>query len=452
MDSNKVFESLQEIAQTSATSQKQQLVASFIENEQFRLAVEYAFNPHKVYGIIPEHSWITTNGNAVFDETTYTLLNSLIERKLTGNAARDAIRQELSRLQAESANLLVDIIKKDLRAGFSESTVNKVYKDLIPEYSYMRCSTLTKIKPAKFNWKKGVFSELKLDGMYANGNILDDLQFVSRQGSVMPMEHFQNIANSVKHINGYQTHGELLVKQDGKILPRTTSNGILTSVMKGGKFEDNQVPAYVVWDIIPIEFAKKKGKYKVPYHQRLELLEELFAENPYVDVVEYKVVYSLQEAVQHAMELITLGHEGSVFKDPDMPWEDGTSKWQVKVKIEFESDLEIVEIIPGRVGTKVEGRPAALLCRSSDNALSVSVAVKNDKMRDTIEKDPSDWIGRIVPVVANDLMLPGDNNKLHSLFLPRLSQAVYRIDKSTADDIERIKDSLEAAKQGVVLD
>src|SRR5690606_32689807 len=111
MDSNKVFESLQEVAQTSATSQKQQLVASFIENEQFRLAVEYAFNPHKVYGIIPEHSWITTNGTAVFDETTYTLLNSLIERKLTGNAAREAIRQELSRLQAESANLLVDIIK-----------------------------------------------------------------------------------------------------------------------------------------------------------------------------------------------------------------------------------------------------------------------------------------------------------------------------------------------------
>ena len=109
----------------------------------------------------------------------------------------------------------------------------------------------------------------KMDGMYANGNILDDLQFVSRQGSVMPMEHFKAIADSVKDINGYQTHGELLVKQDGKILPRTTSNGILTSILKGGKFEDNQVPVYVVWDIIPIEYAKKKGKYKVPYFERL---------------------------------------------------------------------------------------------------------------------------------------------------------------------------------------
>lgn len=451
MDSNKVFESLQEVAQTSATSQKQQLVASFIENEQFRLAVEYAFNPHKVYGIIPEHSWITTNGTAVFDETTYTLLNSLIERKLTGNAAREAIRQELSRLQAESANLLVDIIKKDLRAGFSESTVNKVYKDLIPEYSYMRCSTLTKIKPEKFNWKKGVFSQIKMDGMYANGNILDDLQFVSRQGSVMPMEHFKAIADSVKDINGYQTHGELLVKQDGKILPRTTSNGILTSVMKGGKFESNQEPVYVVWDIIPIEYAKKKGKYKVPYFERLAKLEKLFANNEHVQVIEYRIVHTLQEAIAHAMELIELGFEGSVFKDPDMIWEDGTSKWQVKVKIEFESDLEIVEIANGRQGSKIEGRPGALLCKSSCGEVVVSVTVKNDKMRALIEKDPSDWIGRIVPVIANDLLL-AEGSTTHSLFLPRLSQDIYRVDKVVADDINRIRDILEAAKMGITLD
>lgn len=451
MDSNKVFESLQEIAQTSATKVKQELVGKFIQDELFRNTVEYALNPHKVYGVIPQHDWITVNGTAQFDNQTFKLLDDLIARRITGHAARDAILYELARLEAPSANLLVDVIKKDLRAGFSESTVNKVYKDLIPEYSYMRCSTLNKIKPEKFNWKKGVISGVKLDGMYANGNILDDLQFVSRQGSVMPMEHFQDIANSVKHINGYQTHGELLVKQDGKILPRTTSNGILTSVMKGGKFESNQEPVYVVWDIIPIEYAKKKGKYKVPYSERLAKLEKLFANNEHVEVVEYRIVHTLQEAIAHAMELIELGFEGSVFKDPDMIWEDGTSKWQVKVKIEFESDLEIVEIANGRQGSKIEGRPGALLCKSSCGEVVVSVTVKNDKMRALIEKDPSDWIGRIVPVIANDLLL-AEGSTTHSLFLPRLSQDIYRVDKVVADDINRIRDILEAAKMGITLD
>ena len=291
----------------------------------------------------------------------------------------------------------------------------------------------------------------KMDGMYANGNILGDLQFVSRQGSVMPMEHFKAIADSVKDINGYQTHGELLVKQDGKILPRTTSNGILTSVMKGGKFESNQEPVYVVWDIIPIEYAKKKGKYKVPYFERLAKLEKLFANNEHVQVIEYRIVHTLQEAIAHAMELIELGFEGSVFKDPDMIWEDGTSKWQVKVKIEFESDLEIVEIANGRQGSKIEGRPGALLCKSSCGEVVVSVTVKNDKMRALIEKDPSDWIGRIVPVIANDLLL-AEGSTTHSLFLPRLSQDIYRVDKVVADDINRIRDILETAKMGITLD
>lgn len=159
MDSNKVFESLQEIAKTSATKVKQEKVGQFIQDELFRNTVEYALNPHKVYGVIPQHDWITVNGTAQFDNQTFELLDDLIARRITGHVARDAILYELARLEAPSANLLVDVIKKDLRAGFSESTVNKVYKDLIPEYSYMRCSTLNKIKPEKFNWKKGVFSQ-----------------------------------------------------------------------------------------------------------------------------------------------------------------------------------------------------------------------------------------------------------------------------------------------------
>lgn len=449
MNSTEIYNLIRTIAETGPTKEKQSIVSSNNQDKLFESVLEYALNPHKVYGIIPQTSWIPElHEDNTFDETTFKLLDDLIARRLTGHAARDAIIQELSRLQNESAILLVDIIKKDFRANFSESTVNKVFKDLIPQYSYMRCSTLSKIKPEKFNWKDGVFSNIKADGMYSNGNILDDLQFVSRQGSVMPMEHFQDIANSVKHINGEQTHGEIVVKQDGKILPRQLGNGILTSVLKGGKFEDNQIPVYIVWDIIPIEYAKKKGKYKVPYKTRFARLQELFKDNPFVEIIEYKIVHSLEEAIAHGMELIAQGHEGSVFKDPDMPWEDGTSKWQVKVKIEFESDLEIVEIIPSRVGSKNDGMPGSLLCKSSDNLLTVNVTVKNDKMRAEIMKDPSDWIGRIMPVLANDLMKPSESNDLHCLYLPRFSQDVYRIDKLIADDLERIIDSFEAAKLG----
>jgi hypothetical protein len=36
--------------------------------------------------------------------------------------------------------------------------------------------------------------------------------------------------------------------------------------------------------------------------------------------------------------LIKSGKEGTVIKDPDMIWEDGTNKYQVKIKVEFNCD------------------------------------------------------------------------------------------------------------------
>lgn len=56
-------------------------------------------------------------------------------------------------------------------------------------------------------------------------------------------------------------------------------------------------------------------------------------------------------------------------KTQDMPWKIHV-KTARKVKIEFESDLEIVEIIPSRVGSKNDGMPGSLLCKSSDNLLT----------------------------------------------------------------------------------
>ena len=49
-------------------------------------------------------------------------------------------------------------------------------------------------------------------------------------------------------------------------------------------------------------------------------------------------------------------------------------------------------------------------------------------------------------MLFNEVMRPGPNNPLHSLFLPRLEEAGYRLDKSVADDLERVIEQFEAAK------
>jgi DNA ligase-1 len=125
----------------------------------------------------------------------------------------------------------------------------------------------------------------------------------------------------------------------------------------------------------------------------------------------------------------------------------------VKLKVEASCDLKIVGIVPGRAGTRTEGRAGSLACESECGKLRVDVTVKKETMRDAIDADPESWIGRIVPVLFNEVMRPGPNNPLHSLFLPRLEEVGVREDKSVADDLERVLEQFEAAKslEGVAI-
>ena len=68
----------------------------------------------------------------------------------------------------------------------------------------------------------------------------------------------------------------------------------------------------------------------------------------------------------------------------------------------------------------------------------MNVTVKNEKMRDTIDANPKDWNGKIVTVRSNDVMMSDNVNNKHSLFLPRLVEDTYRIDKSEADSYDKI--------------
>ncbi|WP_151710775.1 ATP-dependent DNA ligase [Acinetobacter brisouii] len=449
MNSKQVLIALDEIANTSSKKEKETLVKKYAQDELFVRVLKAAYNPFYVYGIIPTKSDddFADPGELMFDEMdTENFLQQLINRELTGNAARDALQKQLSCLDAQSGKLLIRILRKDLRAGFGESTINKAVQDLIPVFPYMRCSLPKDAKIDEWNWEKGILSQEKADGMFANGtNLPSGFIFSSRQGTPIPMDEFAEIkAFAEQHLeSNYQYHGELLVERNGEVLAREIGNGILNSVAKGGSFGEGERPIYVVWDLIPLSEVKAKGKFDVIYAARFKAIHKMLVEatsnNGSIRLIQTRMAKSKEAAYAHFFELTRQGKEGTIIKQPTMTWKDGTSKGQVKLKVEAPCELEVTAINLGKVGSKNEGRAGALRCKSACGELEVDVAVKNESMRDEIDKDHSEWVGKIVTVVFNQILNPSQSNDKHSLFLPRLADDTYRSDKSVADNLGRIK-------------
>lgn len=458
MNSNEIFGHIEAIAATASKNEKLALVAQHADDDDFKRVLVAALAPLISYGLVklPER---TSHGAGYFDEggNTWALLDSLATRKLTGNAARDAVQNEINRLEEPSSQLFRRIIRKDLRAGFSESTVNKVIKGLIQEYPYMRCCLPKDAKLDLWDWVGGVPSQEKADSMFANVDHEEGglVRITSRQGSPFPEEPFAKLISEAQArlLCGTQSHGEMLVKRAGKILPREIANGILNSVLKGGSFGHDEAPVYKVWDQIPLSAVVAKGKHSVPYKERVRGIVAQLESGPgdAIEFIETRICHSIEEAYAHFREMLLKGKEGTVIKNPDGIWRDtgsSGSKDQVKLKLEADVELRVTGVVPGKDGGKNDGRPGSVGVETSCGQLKTDVAIKNEKMRDEIEANPEDFIGRVIVVRFNFIMRPSPSNEFHSLFLPRMVESGYRIDKTEPDSLQRVFDQFDAAIQG----
>jgi len=440
------------IAKTSGKNDKISMIKAGLEIPDFERVLLASHDPYATYGIQKRPAAIESKGDGMFDERTWAILDALRERQATGNDAINRVAVEMSRLSPLSRELFWNIITKDLKAGFGESSINKAKKGLIKTFPYMRCSLVSKIDLSKWNWEAGIFSQEKADGMFANVNNEKGgiVSITSRQGTPFLPGHLPTIeADMKKYMEvGLQYHGEIVVKIDGVIAPREIGNGILNSVAQGGSFEPNQTPVYLIWDAIPLTSVVPKGKYDAPYALRIAGIKADLdsGEATSVDMIPTRAVYSIKEAYDHYAEMLAQGKEGTIVKKPSLMWKDGTSLDQLKLKLEVDVDLKVVSINQGKVGSRIEGQPGALVCQSSDGLLVVDVTVKNEAMRHDVSANPDSWIDSIIVVRSNEITPPTASNKLHSLFLPRMVEAAYRTDKTEADSLKQVIEQFEAAK------
>ena len=394
-------------------------------------------------------------GERAFDQEVSHFLTRLANREYTRAEALTKFKSLVGEMTYPSIRLLVAIINKDLGAGINASTVNKVFKNLIPTFPYMRCSLPNQVNLADFEWDMGVYAQEKADGMFVNINVYNDsIELLSRQGTRIPIEKCPQIVSDLLTVlqKGEQVHGEMLmVDPNGDIAAREIGNGLINSFCKGGDIPEGWSLLFRVWDSIPLNCVHPKGKYTEAYTLRFETLRmgirgAIFDHHrktgrviTCIEPIETQVVHSLEKARAFYRNMLMSGKEGAVLKNSTAIWRDGTSKEQVKLKLVCDCDLRIIGFEQGE--GKFSNTLGSVICQSEDGELQTNVSGFSDKIRHEIWDNRDKYIDSIVTVKFNDVMVK--KGEKASLFLPRFVE--FRNDKTSADTLDRILATKEQA-------
>jgi len=439
-----ILDILKMLAREPSRNAKESILRSYADNETLKATFKAAYDPTINYFIkkIPTNS---PSGNQPIDASLVSLKEHISSRKLTGGAAIEYVSNLLSSSSVEDAEVLARVITRDLKCGVTGSTANKIWKGSIPEFPYMRCSLVKDVKLTDWDWKNGIFSQLKADAMFANCDIVDEttVVFTSRNGTELPNDKLGVLPTDVlaTYPQGVRLNGELIVERDGVGLPREISNGIVNSLVKGdSQLADNEQLIYYVWDIIPLENAVPGGKLATPYFERFFKLQscETSAKERGVTgtvrIIETHIVYSVEDAYAHYFEVIAHGLEGTIIKTMSGKWADHTSKDQVKLKVDADVDLKIVGFTEGN--GKNSSTFGSITCQTTDGLLEVNVSGFTDAKRKEIYEQKTEMVGKIITVKFNNIMTPQTAGGKYSLFLPR--HVEIRNDKTEADTLDRV--------------
>lgn len=431
-----VYDAIQAMASTTKRKEKESILedikASSL-NDTFKRVAFLALDPRHNFNIVEydQQEFLAENSSesCTLDEALDILEDKILNEGVRGNAAKDLLFDLSGKLLPDDQYVLKCIIDRTLRCGVSDKTVNKIWSDLIYIHPYRRCSSFSEKNIKSINLP--AISQLKEDGMYVdivvhNGKV----EYRSRQGGYFAWHTEENDSLLKSNCEGNVLMGEALVKdEEGNIMERQAGNGYLN-----GDDVDPKRIIFSLWDIIPYS-EWNNGKSTQPYSKTYDRLLDIVPKLNYsFRIVDTRIVETVDDIIQHFKSNIAQGLEGSVIKNLDSVWKDGTSKDQVKIKVVVESEFEITEInfgtgkysnVMGSVG--IQSREGDILC-------SVGSGFTDTERKYFLDNSEA-LIGKIMTVKYNGLVSNGSGK--YSLYLP-----IYvglRSDKNEADGKEKVE-------------
>lgn len=427
---------------------KQALEASVLGSTNainFLSFTKACYNPYVTFGVkqIPDTVGITDAENPWDDFNELMLL--LSQRRLTGHAARDAIQEMAERFDSNEWNtFLAPVLRRDLRAGISDKTINKICKKTDYEIPIFGCQLATNSEGRPE--MKGVKRlEPKLDGVRVlmmvipsdfgditticfsrNGKLFENFTHIEeqvRENFTKLLRSCANVDQSRGLINGFVL--------DGEVIGNTFQELMRQARRKSDVQADDSV--FNIFDILPLEDFRR-GYWNAQLSKRIKLLEAM---RPVVDtmanvellphiMVDLDIAEGHDQLNRYAKDQVNAGFEGIMIKEVGAPYECKRSTSWMKWKPTITVDLEVIGIEEG-TGRNLR-RLGALVCHGTDDGKEITVNVGSgfsDADRDDYWTNRNLVIGRTAEVLCD--VITQNQDGTYSLRFPRFVR--FRDDK-----------------------
>jgi DNA ligase-1 len=439
---------LRNLAATSSRTEKEQLIVDAWMNGErdFFVGCQLAYDILISFGVKKVPELAEDDGQpGSFKFADFKALAGKLQKKngvreLSGNAARDALNEAALKSDFDVWNEFYRrVLLKDLRAGISDSTVNKMLEKLsksdktaldyiVPVFG---CQ-LAKDGNDPANVKKVSGKKMldpKLDGVRLLTIIDKDERTVTqytRNGKVNT--NFPHITKALEPFLDLLPTSMVL---DGEIVAKSFQDLMKMVNTKEVKSDSSKL---ALFDIVPLADFKK-GKCSMKQKDRHTVLSSFmgaFQQHTQGSVyvipkitVDLNTPEGQKQFKEFNAETVKAGYEGIMVKDPEAPYETKRTASWLKIKPFIELSMTIIGFEEG-TGKNV-GKLGAVICETlpceetgGRHVISNVGTGWSDEDRDEVWRDRMNKMGFILEVKADCFTKEQNSNDIWSLRFPRV--------------------------------
>ena len=201
---------IEQLQGTNSSKEKLAILSKNKDSELLQKILHYTYDPFKRYGISEKIL------NKIIGEVDYIDLPIDLDLfrfldKVAKSNSNDMLKKEIAayiKYSNDDSEIIKGIFLKDLKIGMTATTINKVWKGLVPKFEVQLAK---KFEDVKLEPNEEIFITEKLDGIRCVAIINNsDVKFFTRQGKeILGLNEIQGELSEWKH-STMVLDGELL--------------------------------------------------------------------------------------------------------------------------------------------------------------------------------------------------------------------------------------------------